>query len=141
MENRSNDLRQMNLAIEDLIHNKSQIETIYPLQFSNVSDIIDAVSFCEQQLSMLLVANKEPMANRQFIDSAFVLEKYSEYYDFIEWRLIQSFNAFMGSRLIINHYEKGQAQKSSIKTKQLFFKSDPTKDEVTQQLLATLVVI
>lgn len=104
----------MNQAIKPLILNRtfSGTGTFQP-RFDQVSDAFQATSFVLGQLNLLLVNYDEPMSNKNFTDAAFYKGLYNTSFDFLNWRLIQSFNLFMGARVNLSYQVGGQNPKVS----------------------------
>ena len=132
LENRSSDLNLMNQAIQPFLVNKTRVENgfVRP-NYDDISDAFQATNFTFGQIALLLIYYDEPMSNRNFTDTAFSTGLFNETNDFINWRLIQSFNLFMGARVNLSY----QALGSSKKTFSKFFEANIASEDVLLRLL------
>lgn len=136
LENRSGDLTLMKNALEPAIFLKNKASSAgQPKQivFKEITDTYDGFLFCIEKLTFFFTDYKEKMPDKNFVESAFYTGSYREFYNFTEWRIIQSFNLLMGARIKVTIDGSALNQTDDIKFNE-FYPSNIETSTVAAQL-------
>lgn len=109
----------MNQALKPFIHNKTlQLEdglgTIYYPNYEAVTDTTMAYYFVYSQVGLITSYYDEPEPGKNFYQAAFANGKFDDIYDFVRWRMIQTYNLFMGARFKMSYTIPGKPKREYV---------------------------
>lgn len=126
----------MGNGIESLLLTKKMNNVYTSKTYQTVADGESAFLFTVDRLSFLHYDYKERSGDRKYFASKMNENNFGNFYRFVNWKFIQTYNLLLGSKLTFMYTIDKQTNSFS-----KFFRSDLKKDEFLEQVTEMLANI